>query len=104
MEIVITMMPKNFSENFVRILIQKRLASCINVVKGVQSYFFWENQISIENEIILIIKTHKNLHQDLIQEIKKIHPYSVPAIITIDAKDVNKEYLSWMNDVLNIKE
>jgi periplasmic divalent cation tolerance protein len=39
------------------------------------------------------------LFKKLLQEIKKVHPYKVPEVISVDIKNGNKEYLDWINSV-----
>jgi periplasmic divalent cation tolerance protein len=83
-------------EKVARHIVEKRLCACVNAIRGVRSLFWWEGQIQDDSEVLLVIKTSKTLLDDLIAEIKKVHPYSVPEVIALPVKKGNPAYLSWV--------
>jgi len=97
--IVFVTAPNNKVKKIIDQLLTKKLVACINVIKNVSSYYWWENKICTDKESLLIIKTKKVLFKKLLNEIKKVHPYKVPEIISIEIKEGNKEYLNWINSV-----
>lgn len=78
-------------------LLNERLAACINIVKGVQSMFWWEGKVDKAFEALLIVKTKKSLLQKLIKTVKSSHSYTVPEIIALPIIDGNKDYLKWID-------
>lgn len=74
-------------------LLKKRLIACANIFP-VESVYWWEGKIENAKEVVLILKTKENFNK-IKNEVKKIHPYSIPCIIKFDA-EANKEYEEWL--------
>ena len=79
-----------------RILVEERLAACVNIVKGIQSIYRWQDKIEDNAEVIMIAKTKKSLFNDLSARVKELHSYDVPEIIALPVVDGSEEYLKWM--------
>jgi periplasmic divalent cation tolerance protein len=87
------------AENIARILINNRLAACVNIINNLKSIFTWKGNVEIQEEALLIIKTTEEKLEELEETIKKYHSYTVPEIIVIDIKAGNLDYLKWMVEV-----
>ena len=79
-------------------LITDRLAACVQVVSGVQSYFRWVGKVDSSEENLLLIKTTVDRYEELEQRIKALHPYELPEIIAVPISAGFAEYLSWIDD------
>jgi len=79
------------------ILLEKRVCACVNVIKDVDSYFWWEGKIAQEKESLLVIKTKESLYSNVKKVVKENHPYEIPEIVGIKIDQINKVYLSWLN-------
>ncbi|MCX7956899.1 MAG: divalent-cation tolerance protein CutA [Endomicrobia bacterium] len=90
--------PLNFSHKIAKYLLQEKIVACVNIVKKLDSYYWWENKIVKGKESLLIIKTRKGNFEKLVKEIKKLHPYEIPEIISFDISKGNKEYLNWITN------
>ena len=66
------------------ILVEKRLAACVNIVPEIQSIYRWKGEMCNDTERLMIIKTQKHLFDRLEAVIKETHPYEIPEIISID--------------------
>lgn len=86
------------AEKIVRELLEQRLIACANLREH-KAFYWWEGKIEEGQEIGAVLKTKVELWGELKDALKKLHPYSVPAIIRIDADSVNKEYLAWLFEV-----
>jgi len=84
-----------------KILIEKKLAACINVVPVIKSIYRWKGKIVEDAESILLAKTNINKVKKLIKEVKNLHSDEVPCIEVVDVSNGNEEYLKWVNDELN---
>ncbi|MDP8259921.1 MAG: divalent-cation tolerance protein CutA [Candidatus Gygaella obscura] len=77
-------------------LLNSKLAACINIVKDVKSFFWWDGKINSSEELLLIIKSKKQLFRQLVDTVKINHEYDVPEIIALPIVDGNEEYLNWV--------
>ena len=102
--IFITAPSKKEAERIVLTLIKKKLASCGNILGGVNSIFVWKSKREKAKEVLLIIKTRKNLFNKIVREVERLHSYEVPEIIALPIIDGNKKYLAWIDEVVKIKK
>ena len=79
-------------------LVQEQLAACTNIIPKLTSIYSWDNQIVKDGEVFLIIKTRKELFEDVKNKIITLHNYEVPEIIAIDIKEGSKPYLEWIKE------
>lgn len=94
--VVLVTIPQNKASFLAKKLLQKKVCACVNIIKSVESFFWWEGKIDIVKESLMIIKTKKSLFSKLQKAIKDNHPYTVPEIVGIEAANVNKPYLDWV--------
>lgn len=85
------------AKTIARVLVEKKLAACVNLVKQVQSIFRWRGKLTEENEVMLILKTKSKQFRNLEDEIKKLHSYKVPEIIALPVISGSKDYLFWVD-------
>src|ERR1035437_875391 len=103
MEIVfayITTQNKSEAKKIGKVLLQERLAACVNIFDQMSSMYWWEGKIEEANETVLIAKTTKKIFPKLSKKVKSIHSYSIPCILQLEVKDGNKEYLKWLKSSL----
>ena len=82
-------------------LIEKELASCINLIPNITSIYNWDNKVSNTNESIMLIKTIESNIYRIKDFLKLKHPYQTPEIISIDFDILNEKYNQWF--ISNIK-
>lgn len=85
-------------KNIARLLVEKHLAACVNVIPQMTSYYRWEGNIENAQEAQLIIKTRRSLFSTLTQNIQEIHNYEVPELIAISIEGGSSEYMNWLHD------
>jgi len=84
------------AERIAKHLVEKKLAACVNIVPGVTSFYFWKGELQKDSELILFIKTTKEAEEQAINEIRKVHPYEVPEILSLSIENGLEEYINWM--------
>lgn len=85
------------AKKIANVLVEKKIAACVNIVKDVQSVFRWKGKQSQENEVLLIIKTKGKQFKDVEAEVKNLHSYEVPEIIALPIIAGSKDYLFWVD-------
>lgn len=92
----ITTKNKSEAKKIGKVLLQERLAACVNIFDNMSSMYWWEGKIEEANETVLIAKTTKKLSPKLSKKVKSLHSYSVPCILQIPISGGNKEYVEWL--------
>jgi len=86
-----------------RVLVEKRLAACVNVMPAGRSFYRWKGVIEDEQESLLVIKSSRSMFDQLRVEIEKLHSYEVPEIIAVPIVDGSEGYLEWLERELAAK-
>ncbi|MGB9891215.1 divalent-cation tolerance protein CutA [Thermodesulfovibrio yellowstonii] len=82
-----------------KILVEEKLAACVNILKDIRSIYFWQGKIEDEQEVLMIVKTKSELFEELEKKVKSLHSYTVPEIIGIKIKKGSESYLNWIIEV-----
>ena len=78
-------------------LVSRRLAACVNVVPGVRSFYWWDNRVQDDNELLLVIKTRVELLPQLEAALAELHAYEVPEFVVLPIVDGSPAYLGWID-------
>lgn len=79
-----------------RELVEEKLAACVNIFPGMVSIYRWEDGVETGNEASMLIKTRKDMSEQLVTALTAKHPYSVPAIMVFEPQYVATPYLEWL--------
>jgi periplasmic divalent cation tolerance protein len=78
-------------------LLDQRLAACVNILPKVRSIYRWKGRIEDASEWMLIIKSRRDLMEQLRTAIAKIHTYEVPELLAVPVVDGSDAYLAWLD-------
>ena len=78
-------------------LLEKKLVACVQS-STIQSAYHWQGEITRSEEILLQLKTKRDLFQSIQKEIENLHTYDVPEIIMLPLEGANEAYLQWIED------
>jgi len=87
-------------QKIAKILVENKLAACVNIIQNVFSIYRWKGKIEDANEHLLLIKTTENKADLIIQKISEIHSYKVPECIAIKLEKGSEKYLKWINEAV----
>jgi len=79
-------------------LVNAGLAACVNVVPGVRSVYRWQGRLCDEEELLLLIKTTADRFEDVRRNIRRLHTYQVPEVISLPIGAGDRDYISWLRD------
>jgi periplasmic divalent cation tolerance protein len=79
-----------------RIVVEERLAACINILPGVRSIYRWQGAIESADEVAAILKTTAAGADALITRMAGLHSYDVPCIVTWPIDKVLADYADWV--------
>jgi periplasmic divalent cation tolerance protein len=87
------------AENIAENLVSDKLAACVNILPGVKSFYWWEDKLCKDDELLLIAKIKTSLFKELEKAVKELHSYDVPEIILLPIEDGANTYLDWIKQV-----
>lgn len=96
--ILITVPDRERAEVIAQALVQERWAACVNILPSVHSIFFWQGAIQQEEELLLLVKSRRDLFPSLAARVKELHPYAVPEIIGLPILEGWEDYLRWVKE------
>jgi periplasmic divalent cation tolerance protein len=79
------------------LLVEQRIAACVNILPGVHSVYRWQSAIEEASEVSLLIKTTQARYSELESAIRQAHPYDVPEIIALPVVAGSAAYLGWID-------
>jgi periplasmic divalent cation tolerance protein len=77
-------------------LIEERLAACVSLLPGMQSTFHWRGETHVDEEVMLLIKTTREIYPALAARLLELHPYELPEIIAVDVSTAHAPYAAWV--------
>lgn len=96
-QVVTTTDTKENARQIARRVVEKNLAACAQIIGPISSIFWWKNNINEEEEWLIIIKSRKDIYEDLEQAIRKVHKYEIPEILAMPVVAGAKSYLEWLD-------
>jgi len=86
------------AQSLARSLVKEKLAACVNIIRGIQSIYQWNDAIETDQELLLICKSRTERFDSLKKRVQALHPYDVPEIISIPIQNGSEPYLNWVRD------
>jgi periplasmic divalent cation tolerance protein len=77
-------------------LVERRLAACVSILKGLESIYRWKGKTEEAQEWLLLIKTTAAAFERVRDAIKELHSYELPECICLSIDDGSPEYLRWI--------
>lgn len=79
-----------------RVLVDERLAACVNIIDGMTAIYRWEGAVEEGLETVMIAKTRRDRFDDLARRVRELHSYAVPCIVEIPLGRGDAPYLDWL--------
>ncbi len=89
------------AKRIANVVLNKRLAACVNIISKVRSYYWWKNNLEEDEELLLIIKTRGELLDRLKKEVLVNHNYEVAEFVALPIEDISIHYASWIDKETN---
>ena len=89
------------AERIAREIVEQRLAACVQILGPIASTYWWQGKIESAPEWLCLIKTRKDLYEELERAIKAIHPYETPEIIAVPLIAGSADYVAWVEQETN---
>lgn len=81
-----------------RTLVEERLIACANLVPGLTSVYRWEGEVRAEPEVMMVMKTRRDLLPRVGARLAELHPYAVPELVSAPIEDGLPAYCRWVRE------
>jgi periplasmic divalent cation tolerance protein len=82
-------------------LVSKRLAACVQIMREMNSVFRWQGKVEWQREVLLIAKTLTSKFEEIEREVTKLHSYETPEIVAFPLTNGSRSYLEWLTASVN---
>jgi periplasmic divalent cation tolerance protein len=87
---------KSEAKKIGRALIESGMAACVNIFPKMTSIYVWEGEVQESREAAMLVKTASHRAEDVLAEIKRLHPYSLPARLALAVDGGGADFLEWI--------
>ncbi len=94
--VLITAGSREESTRLAEMLVNSKLAACVQIVPEIESLYIWQGKIERASEMLLIVKTVEANFAQLDQEVRALHSYETPEIVALSVNAASAPYLSWL--------
>lgn len=99
--IVLITHPLDGAGAFARLLVERRIAACVNRIPATSTYR-WQGSIEEDEEVLLIAKITARRWAELEEALAEHHPHDVPECVCLEPERVAASYLAWMQDETSV--
>jgi periplasmic divalent cation tolerance protein len=80
------------------VLVEERLAACVNVLPAVASLYWWEGRVQDDTEATLLLKVPTTRLEALKARIHELHSYQTVEILVlvVDVDRSDPAYVAWV--------
>jgi periplasmic divalent cation tolerance protein len=100
-QVVTTTGQRAEADAIAEVLVQRRLAACVQVSGPVSSCYRWKGEIQRAEEWVCTIKTTVQAYEHVEQAIRELHPYEEPEILALPISHGSQGYLRWLTDQID---
>ena len=76
------------------------MAACIQIVGPIVRACWWKGNVETTEEWLCLIKSKRDLYDEIGKAIKEMPTYKIPEIIAIPIVAGSKDYLEWLSNEL----
>lgn len=79
-------------------VVRERLAACANILPQMTSIYEWKGRLEVEEECVVILKTHADRLGWLTDRLVQLHSYDCPCVVSVPIFGGNNAFLEWVRD------
>lgn len=83
------------AEAIAEALVVERLAACVQFT-SIRSRYVWKDALQKDDEVLLLIKTRRELFEPLAERLRALHAYETPEIVMLPIEAGDPAYLAWL--------
>ena len=95
--LVLTNLPdRAAAERLADMLVEKRLAACVNILGPCRSIYRWQGAVENADEVAAVFKTTRAMADTLIARVAALHSYDVPCVVQWPVDKLIASYAEWV--------
>ena len=94
--VYITASNKEEAQSIGRVLVESKLAACVNILEGMTSMYRWKDRIQEDSEVVMIAKTSAGRIAALKERVTALHSYDCPCILAFSPSDGHAPFMDWI--------
>lgn len=79
-----------------RILLERRLAACVNIIDNMNALYLWDGQLQDDREVVVLAKTAAHRVPQLVDAVCEVHSYDVPCVVSLPLSGGHQPFLDWV--------
>ena len=98
MRVVLVTIPTGSGEEMARLLVEREVCACVNVLPGARSFYKDEGELKRKDEELLVIKVAEADIGVLRTMVLENHPYDTPEFVAleVDIHTSDNDYVRWV--------
>jgi len=88
-------------ETIAQTLLKLHLIACAKFMP-VNSMYWWQGDISNENEVAILMETVEDLFDEIEAEVAKVHNYETFVLTCVPMSRISKDAAKWINDNVEV--
>ena len=76
--------------------LEAKLVACANLIRGIESHYWWRGRIETGREVLILFKTRKSALPALEKFVDANHPYDTPEFVVLPIAAGSRRYLDWI--------
>ena len=85
-------------------LVERRLAACVQILPAIESVYRWQGNIERSTEVLLLVKTESSRFAELERQVRSMHSYETPEIVAVSVTAISQPYSEWLSGSLESGE
>jgi periplasmic divalent cation tolerance protein len=82
-------------------LVETQLVACVQILPEMESVYRWQGKVERQPEHLLIAKTTAERFEELEKEVRALHTYDTPEIVSFPLTKSSSDYLRWLQASVN---
>ena len=99
-QVATTVETKTEAVRIAHLVVERRLAACVQILGPVMSVYWWKEEIQQAHEWICLLKSRADLYEELESTIQQVHSYETPEVLVVSIVNGSSDYLNWLENSL----
>lgn len=100
LQVLTTIDSEQAAERISAVLVERRLAACVQVLGPLSSTYRWQGEVERAREWMCVAKTTAARYPEVEAAIRELHPYDEPEIVATPIAAGSAGYLAWVSESL----